>query len=115
MPDFKRDGDNLETTMKITLKQALLGFSKRIVHMDGHGVEVDREGMTTQYGYRTVIMGEGMPKHNVPSEKGNLGVTFEVSLPRKLSTKQRETLARVLKYEVPEFDDDEDESGSDDE
>lgn len=37
-PTFERVKDNLKTTVKITLKEALLGFDKSITHLDGHKV-----------------------------------------------------------------------------
>ena len=38
-PKFKRVGDNLFTDINISLEEALLGFKKRIGHLDGHLVE----------------------------------------------------------------------------
>ena len=37
---FKRVGDNLFTDVEISLEEALLGFSKRVSHLDGHLVEI---------------------------------------------------------------------------
>lgn len=37
---FSRVGDNLYIDMPITLEESLLGFSKKIRHLDGHMVEV---------------------------------------------------------------------------
>jgi len=34
-PTFERVGNDLKTTIKITLKQALLGFEKELTHLDG--------------------------------------------------------------------------------
>lgn len=39
-PTFKRVGDNLFIDMKINMKEALLGFSKMVKHLDGHYVTV---------------------------------------------------------------------------
>lgn len=35
-PVFERKGNDLKTRIKITLKEALLGFTKEIKHLDGH-------------------------------------------------------------------------------
>jgi DnaJ-related protein SCJ1 len=96
---FKRKGNDLEATMRITLRDALLGFTRSLPHMDGHPVEVSMEGVV-QHGTRVKIAGEGMPKHNVPSEKGDLFVTLEVDLPRHLSEEQKERLGKVLANRV---------------
>jgi len=37
---FKRVGDNLYNDLKISLEEALLGFTKRVSHLDGHLVEI---------------------------------------------------------------------------
>lgn len=37
---FKRVGDNLYQDLTISLEEALLGFKKRINHLDGHLVEI---------------------------------------------------------------------------
>ena len=40
--------------------------------------------------------GEGMPVHEVPSQFGDMHVTFEVEFPRTLSAEQMETLRSIL-------------------
>lgn len=37
---FKRDNNNLHTSMDITLEEALLGFERSLQHLDGHEVIV---------------------------------------------------------------------------
>ncbi len=37
---FKRVNDNLFVDLSVTLEEALLGFTKRINHLDGHLVEI---------------------------------------------------------------------------
>ena len=37
-PVFERRGDNLYVNMTITLRDALVGFSQEITHLDGHKV-----------------------------------------------------------------------------
>ena len=43
---FTRRGNDLTIKDKITLRQALLGFEKKIKHLDGHEVLIRREGVT---------------------------------------------------------------------
>jgi DnaJ family protein B protein 11 len=40
---FERIGDDLKTSINITLKQALLGFEVNIIHLDGHEVKIKRK------------------------------------------------------------------------
>lgn len=69
--------------MKITLSEALLGFSRILVtHLDGRGVHVaSPAGKIIKPGQTIVLRGEGMPTHKRPEQKGNLYVVLEVELP----------------------------------
>jgi DnaJ-class molecular chaperone len=43
---FTRRGDDLHARMRITLLDALVGFSKKISHLDGHAVTVTKNDIT---------------------------------------------------------------------
>jgi DnaJ-class molecular chaperone len=88
-PRFRRTGNDLHTEVKISLREALIGYVKRISHLDGHLVELEHEGITQPQSVRKV-QGEGMPHLDVPSQKGDLYVTFVVELPRRLTVEQQE-------------------------
>jgi DnaJ-class molecular chaperone len=90
-PVFERAGNDLKATVKITLKQALLGFERTLSHLDGREIIINREGKITKPGEIEKIMGEGMPVYEQSSEKGDLIVTYQVELPQKLSQEQRES------------------------
>ena len=92
---FKRVGDDLHVTVNISLKEALLGFERSITHMDNREVMLYGEGVT-QHGTVSRIQGEGMPKHHVPSEKGDLMVTYAVILPKDVSEELRKTIEENL-------------------
>lgn len=91
----RKDDNDLTTTVTMSLREALLGFERTITHMDGHLVDVGREGVT-QFGTVVKIAGEGMPKHNTPSEKGDLYVTYEFVLPKKITADMQEVLEEIL-------------------
>ena len=59
---FERKGDDLFHTMTLTLAEALTGFKKTIMHLDGHEVTV-KSDKVTQYGDVRIIEDEGMPVH----------------------------------------------------
>jgi DnaJ-class molecular chaperone len=40
-PFFTRKGDDLHMDLKITLKESILGFKKRVRHLDNHYVEIE--------------------------------------------------------------------------
>eukprot|EP00123_Amoebidium_parasiticum_P009169 comp19297_c1_seq1/m.22144 comp19297_c1_seq1/g.22144 ORF comp19297_c1_seq1/g.22144 comp19297_c1_seq1/m.22144 type:complete len:363 (-) comp19297_c1_seq1:194-1282(-) len=94
-PVFERKGSHLHTRMTVSLKEALLGFERTIKHLDGRVVTVKRESVT-QPGQVITLTGEGMPKHQFPSEFGNLYVEVMVVLPQKIDADMKDGLAKLL-------------------
>jgi len=92
---YRRDGENLHHAMKISLKEALLGFEKKLQHLDGHEVTVKSNKVIKPYQTMT-IKNEGMPKHNYPSEHGDLFVQFEVVFPESLTPAQQEEIKKIF-------------------
>lgn len=92
---FTREGNDLHITMVITLKEALLGFSKTITHLDGHEVEISKTSVTRPFSVKK-ISGEGMPIHNFPSDFGDLHVKFEIKMPAAITNDQREAIERLF-------------------
>jgi DnaJ-class molecular chaperone len=93
-PQFKREGNDLHITMEITLKDALLGFSTVVDHLDDHEVVVTEKGVVSP-GQVRKIKGEGMPVHNFPSDLGDLYVTYKVKMPKKISDEARALLEQA--------------------
>ena len=94
-PRFTRRGNDLFANVRLSLREALLGYSKQISHLDGHIVQIDYTGVTQPNSIKTVH-GEGMPQHDMPSNKGELYVTFLVDLPSKLTPDQEEMVKKLL-------------------
>merc|ERR1712000_696216 len=78
---FRRSGSDLHTKLTVSLKEALLGFTKEVTHLDGHTVKITRSDPTAPDQVVTVRK-EGMPKHNYPSESGDLYIKLVVDFPR---------------------------------
>lgn len=96
---FRREGNDLHTDLTISLKEAILGFSKRIRHLDDHYTEVSSNEIIQPFQVKK-IAGQGMPIHGVPSQFGDLYVRFIVELPKKLSQSDRELLEKVFAKKV---------------
>ena len=92
---FTRTGSDLTMKLTLSLSEALLGFVKTIVHMDGHDLEV-HEDDPVQYGQVKRVKGEGMPVHHVPSEKGDLLITYEIEMPSMLTGDQRTKIEQLF-------------------
>ena len=89
---FQRQGDDLKFEQKVTLKEALLGFSKSIAHLDGHTLKISSAGITRP-GIVRVIDGEGMPRTNAPDEYGKLYVNYKIKFPAAVGPDSRAVLA----------------------
>ena len=75
--------------VKISLREALLGFEMTLKHLDGHEVKIDRRDKVTKPGLMERFKGEGMPVFEQYSEVGDLLITYIVELPDKLSDEQK--------------------------
>lgn len=76
--NFVRDGDDLIITISISLKDALLGWSRQISTIDGKQLKVSHGGPTAPT-WQESFPGQGMPISKNPSERGNLLVKVNVS------------------------------------
>ncbi|RQM16564.1 hypothetical protein B5M09_001448 [Aphanomyces astaci] len=86
---FSRDGDDLYMDMSISLREALVGFSKSFVHLDGRTVDVRRLNEITEPSQVVTLAHEGMPRHQMASERGNLHIKFNVVFPDTLTPDQQ--------------------------
>ena len=77
---FKRDGDDLITTIRITYTEALNGFTKQITKLDGTKITVTLPKIKSS-DYIHIINSEGMPirKNKKQVGYGNLHVNFIVT------------------------------------
>lgn len=81
---FRRDGNNLHTSLELNLNDALYGFAKSIEHLDGHSVTIKRVEVT-QPEFIDEIIGEGMPivdeDGDPTGRRGSLFIKYSVKLP----------------------------------
>jgi DnaJ family protein A protein 2 len=80
---FQRSGNDLLTSVHITLSEALCGFSRILVtHLDGRGIHVSSPpGKVINPGESIVAKGEGMPVHKHPDTKGDMYIVFKIDMP----------------------------------
>jgi len=93
---FRRQGNDLHAEMSISLKEALVGFSRPLVHVDGvTEVLVNKEGVT-QPDEIITLRGKGMPEHESSSINGDLHIKFHVLFPTKVTNEQKEVFKHLL-------------------
>lgn len=91
---FRREGNDLYTTVTISLLEALVGFEKTMKHLDNHLVDIGMKGITKPKEMKR-FKGEGMPLY-MNSKYGDLYVTFEVSFPRSLTEDQKTKVKEIF-------------------
>lgn len=113
-------GDDLALEVSIPLVDALVGFSTKIGHLDGHKVPISTKGVTRP-GDVLTLAGEGMPRAparesgdgdddeeqqhrkgngkpaNKKGARGDLHVTFTVDFPASLTEKQKSVVREHFK------------------
>ena len=96
---FDRKGDDLYTTMQITLLDSLVGFKYNINHLDGHQVDVIVDGVS-HCSKVVKIKGQGMPRKRKSSTSssnhGDLYVELDIKYPKQLSENQKTQLKTAL-------------------
>ena len=92
---FRREADDLYTSLEISFDEAMFGFSKNITHLDDRTVEISKTGVS-QHNSFIVVKGEGMPRKDSPQNFGDLYVEVLFKLPLKINEKQREILNAIF-------------------
>lgn len=91
--DFERDGSDVILTRPVSITQAALGCRMRIPVL-GEGEKEIEVPPGTQHGDRLTLPGEGVPRLRGVG-RGDLYVEFQVRVPKKLSSEQRELLEKL--------------------
>ena len=76
---FVRTGNDLALDVSLTLAEALVGFTKTVQHLDGHAVELAREGVTS-HGEVQRVRGQGMPHAHAHTKFGDLLVKYHIQV-----------------------------------
>eukprot|EP01126_Amoeba_proteus_P048062 TRINITY_DN5538_c0_g1_i2.p1 TRINITY_DN5538_c0_g1~~TRINITY_DN5538_c0_g1_i2.p1 ORF type:complete len:243 (+),score=48.49 TRINITY_DN5538_c0_g1_i2:631-1359(+) len=92
---FRRTQNDLHMNVQITLLQALVGFEVHFQHLDGHSVTLSRDSVTP-HGFVERVKNEGMPVHGMPSQFGDLHVTYSVKFPSHVTARQKSEFNKLL-------------------
>ncbi|XP_077215064.1 uncharacterized protein LOC143849771 [Tasmannia lanceolata] len=92
---FKRDANDLILTQKISLLEALTGYTVQLTTLDGRSLTIPINSIISP-NYEEIVRGEGMPIPKEPSKKGNLRIKFNIKFPSKLTSEQKTGLKRLL-------------------
>ncbi|KAL0920928.1 hypothetical protein M5K25_007947 [Dendrobium thyrsiflorum] len=92
---FKRDGNDLILTQKISLAEALTGYTVHLKTLDGRTLTIPINSIVHP-GYEEVVPREGMPIPKDPSKKGNLRIKFDIKFPARLTPEQKAGIKKLL-------------------
>lgn len=94
---FRREGNDLELGVEISLMEALTGCTVPIPLLGGEKMSLSINDVI-EPGYRKIISGQGMTKPQEQGKRGNLIVTFLVKFPIQLTKQQSSDIIRILKH-----------------
>ncbi|KAL3830176.1 hypothetical protein ACJIZ3_018978 [Penstemon smallii] len=92
---FKRDGNDLIATQKISLVEALTGYTAQVSTLDGRTLTIPINNIVSPT-HEEVVKGEGMPIPKEPGKKGNLRIKFNIKFPSRLTSEQKTGIKRLL-------------------
>ena len=87
-PRFEREGDLLRTTIDVDVYDAVLGGEAIVPTMSGKLALTIPPG--TQGGRQFRLRGQGMPKIKQPTERGDLMVRVNITVPTELTDEERQ-------------------------
>lgn len=92
---FVREGNNLVHTARVSLAQALTGFTLTLQTLDGRTLNIPCNEIISP-GYFKTVRGEGMPISKSPGSKGDLTLKFSIAFPSYLSEEKKRELRALL-------------------
>ncbi|KAI9121508.1 hypothetical protein K1719_008541 [Acacia pycnantha] len=92
---FTRDGNDLVVTQKISLAEALTGYTVHLTTLDGRTLNIPINNVIHPT-YEEVVPKEGMPIPKEPSRKGNLRIKFNIKFPTRLTSEQKAGIKKLL-------------------
>lgn len=92
---FTRDGNDLIATQKISLVEALTGYTVHLTTLDGRTLTIPINNVIHP-NYEEVVPREGMPLPKDPTKKGNLRIKFNIKFPTRLTAEQKAGIKRIL-------------------
>ncbi|KAK4271620.1 hypothetical protein QN277_020287 [Acacia crassicarpa] len=92
---FTRDGNDLVVTQKISLAEALTGYTVHLTTLDGRTLNIPINNVIHPT-YEEVVPKEGMPIPKEPSRRGNLRIKFNIKFPTRLTSEQKAGIKKLL-------------------
>lgn len=91
---FTRQGDDLYITVPISLTTAVLGGNVALTTLMGETLRL-KVSAGTQPDTKVRLKGKGMPVYKKTNERGDLIVTYSLTIPTTLTSEQKELFERL--------------------
>ncbi|XP_044461602.1 dnaJ homolog subfamily B member 4-like [Mangifera indica] len=92
---FTREGNDLVYTQKISLAEALTGYTVNLTTLDGRSLTIPITNVIHP-SFEKVVPKEGMPMPKDPSQRGNLRIKFNIKFPTRLTAEQKAGIKKLL-------------------
>ncbi|CAG9858144.1 unnamed protein product [Phyllotreta striolata] len=96
MNEMKAHQQNLKTTVKLSLKDALTGCVVDVPTLSGERYRLDHRQAVISPETVSKLTGEGLPYPKEASRRGDLLVRYDVRFPASLPAKVKRALADLL-------------------
>ncbi|KAL9377475.1 hypothetical protein Peur_028810 [Populus x canadensis] len=94
-PMFSRDGNDLILSQKISLSEALTGYTVHLTTLDGRNLTIPINTVIHP-NYEEVVPKEGMPIPKDPTKRGNLRIKFSIKFPTRLTSEQKAGIKSLM-------------------
>ncbi|XP_019150181.1 PREDICTED: dnaJ homolog subfamily B member 13-like [Ipomoea nil] len=92
---FTRERNDLIMVQKVSLAEALAGYTVHLTTLDGRNLTVPINSIIHP-NYEEVVASEGMPILKDPSKRGNLRIKFNIEFPTGLTPEHKAGLKEIL-------------------
>ncbi|CAH9123633.1 unnamed protein product [Cuscuta epithymum] len=92
---FTREGNDLVVVERVSLVEALTGYTVHLTTLDGRNLTVPVNTIINP-NYEEVVPNEGMPIPKDPSKRGNLRIKFTIQFPARLTAEQKAGINKLL-------------------
>nr|GMD03028.1 DnaJ homolog subfamily B member 13-like [Ipomoea batatas] len=92
---FTREGNDLVVTQRISLAEALTGYTVHLTTLDGRKLTIPINSVIHP-DYEEVVPREGMPIPKEPTKRGNLRIKFNIKFPTRLTPEQKSGIKKLL-------------------
>ncbi|XP_057507796.1 uncharacterized protein LOC130790780 [Actinidia eriantha] len=92
---FTRDKNDLVVTQKISLAEALTGYTAKLTTLDGRNLTIPITNVIHP-NYEEIVPREGMPLPKDPTKRGNLRIKFNIKFPSRLTAEQKAGIKKLL-------------------